>query len=507
MGTGKRVVGNSVIMYVQLILNVLIGLVSVRLILRALGQSDYGVYDVIGGIVGLMNFISSSLAQSSMRFISVSMGRGNEGETAKVFNSCFWLHFAIAGLLTVILEVVGLFLFKGFLNIPPDRIHVAKVIYHCMVVSLFLRVNISPMSALIGSFEEFWYVAVVSITDSLLKLGIAVFITYTVGDRLLLYGFLMMCMSFINLFLYFGYLKIRHKDVVRITNPDLSGIRKIVGFAGWTFLDTFSSVVNRQGYSIMLNKFFGPIMNSAFALARQLEGHMFSVSAAVVNAMKPQVMKSHGAGDDSRMFRLSMTAGKFGFYMMSLIVIPLIVMMSEVLDLWLGIYPPETVTFARLLMAACLIEQLTKGLVHANQAIGNIKWFSIIVSSMRILALPVSIAALIMGSEAYVAILIFLIFETMGSICRVLILAKISDFKPLYFVRDVLAQVLPPSVFALVFCYFFYHLSGGILWMCITVIATFFVMVGVVLFVGLTREEKYFIMSLFNAAKTKIRNH
>ena len=483
-------------MYVQLILNVLIGLVTVRLILRALGQSDYGVYDVTGGVVGLLNFITTSLAQSSMRFISVSLGKGDISDTNKVFNSCFWLHLAIAGALAFILEFAGLFLFHGFLNIPEDRVHVAKIIYHCMVVSLFLRVNISPMNALIGSFEEFWYVAFVSIMDSVLKLGIAIAITYTVGDKLLLYGFLMMGMSFVNLFLYFGYSRIKHGNVVRIRKPDFSGIKKVMGFAGWTFMDTFSSIVNRQGYAIMLNKFFGPVMNSAFALSRQLEGHMFSVSAAVVNAMKPQVMKSHGAGDDARMFRLSMTAGKFGFYMMSLIVIPLVVMMPEVLDLWLGEYPSETVTFARILMAACMVEQLTRGLVHANQAVGNIKWFSIIVSSMRILALPVSIAALLMGAEAYVAILIFLVFETIGSLCRVFILARITDFNPGHFVRDVLVQVLPPSVVALAFCYFFYHLSGGILWMCVTLVATCIVMAVIVFLFGLTREEKNFILSL-----------
>lgn len=492
-------------MYVQLILNVLIGLVTVRLILRALGQSDYGVYDVIGGVVGLLNFISTSLAQSSMRFISVSLGKKDLKETNKVFNSCVWLHLAIAGGLAFILEFAGLFLFNGFLNIPQDRVHVAKIIYHCMVVSLFLRVNIAPMNALVGSFEEFWYVAAVSITDSVLKLGIAIAITYTASDKLLLYGFLMMGMSFVNMFLYFGYSRLKHGDVVRILKPDFSGIKKVMGFAGWTLMDTFSSVVNRQGYAIMLNKFFGPVMNSAFALSRQLEGHMFSVSAAVVNAMKPQVMKSHGAGDDARMFRLSMTAGKFGFYMMSLIVIPLVVMMPDVLKLWLGEYPAETVTFARLLMAACMAEQLTRGLVHANQAVGNIKWFSIIVSSMRILALPVSVIALLMGAEAYVAILIFLVFETIGSVCRVFILARITDFNPGHFVRDVLVQVLPPTIIALVTCYLIYPLGHGVLWMAAVLVITCAVEALMVFLMGLTKEEKNFLMSLVDGVLTKIK--
>lgn len=506
MDTAKKVAFNTIIMYVQLILNVLIGLVSVRLILKALGHSDYGLYDLIGGIVGLLSFISNSLAQSSMRFISVSLGKKNPADTNRVFNSCFWLHIFIALFLCVILEILGLFIFDGYLNIPEGRVNTAKIIFHCMVVSLFIKINSSPFSALITSHEVFWYKAMVSITDSLLKLLIAVVITFYMKDKLLLYGILMVCITIINYSMYYIYSRAKFKPITIIHTPDKSAIRPLMGFAGWTLLDTFSSVINRQGYSVLLNKFFGTTMNAAFAVSRQLEGHMFSVSSSVVSSMKPQIMKSHGANDDARMFRLSMTAGKFGFYMMSLIIIPLLFMMPDVLRLWLGDVPENAAVFSQLLLIACMAEQLTRGLVYANQAVGNIKWFSIVVSTMRILALPVSWVFLHYGSPAWVAIVVFLVFETIGSLCRVIVLSKITDFKIRYFVNDVFFRIIPPTIVSLLFCYFVYPLRTGIAWMIVIVLLSCVLYAISAYFVGLTKEEQKVLQSFKESFLSKIRH-
>lgn len=156
--------------------------------------------------------------------------------------------------------------------------------------------------------------------------------------------------------------------------PSFKGIKKQSKFAGWTIIDVLGTIANRQGYAIMLNKFFGPVTNAAFALARQIEGQIYTISAAVIDTIKPQIMKSYGSNDRERMFKLSMTAGKFGFILMSFIAIPLIVMMPLILELWLKSVPESTVTFARLMVLACMSEQLTRGLVYACQAIGHIKW-------------------------------------------------------------------------------------------------------------------------------------
>lgn len=499
MQTANRVALNTVVQYVQLVLNVLIGLYSVRVILNALGASDYGIYDLIAGVVALLSFISTSLSQTSMRFLSVSLGAGDNHKTGRTFSVCLWLHLYIAILLALIFVILGFFLFDGFLNIPAERIFVARILYYMMVFGLFLNITVTPFSAIIAAHEQFVFISCVQILDSLCKLGIAFIIAATTCDKLLLYGLLMVGIIIVNVFCYVFFAIFKYREKMSLRRARMADMKEVTGFAGWTLLDVLGTVATRQGYAVLLNTFFGTVINAVFALARQIEGHMYTISASVINTMKPQIMKSQGAGETQRMFRLSLTAGKFGFSMMSLIAIPLLVMMPEVLALWLKEVPEGTVLFSRLMIAACMFEQLTKGLVYANQAVGNIKWFSITISTIRILALPISWVFFHFGAPAYVAIEVFLFCETIGSFSRVFILSRISDFKIIDFVQSVFIQLLPPFVISFVACMVSYHFLEGI-WGMIAVCIITLLTYGVLLVsIGLTKEERVTIVGLLNS--------
>lgn len=499
MQTANRVALNTTVQYAQLVLNVLIGLYSVRVILNALGASDYGIYDLIAGVVSLLSFISSSLAQTSMRFLSVSLGKGDNSKTAHTFSICFWLHLYIALFLVTTLFVLGFFLFDSFLNIPTERIGTARILYYTMSFGLFLNISITPFKAMIAAHEKFVYISCVEILDSLCKLGIAFIISVTMWDKLLFYGLLMLGVIIVNVFCYVLFTTIKYREKISLRRASVSKMKEVTGFAGWTLLDVLGSVATRQGYAILLNAFFGTVTNAVFALARQFEGHMYTISVSVINTMKPQIMKSLGAGDTNRMFRLSLTAGKFGFSMMSLVAIPLLVMMPEILTLWLKEVPEGTVLFSRLMVTACMFEQLTKGLVHANQALGNIKWFSITISTIRILALPISWLFFHYGAPAYVAIVVFLFCETIGSFSRVFILSKISEFETMNFVKSVLLQLLPPFIISLVVCIFSYHYSKGIWEMLLVCLITISTYGALLLAMGLTKEEQKTIVGLLNS--------
>ena len=489
MQTANRVAFNTIVQYIQLVLNVVIGLVSVRLILAALGKVDYGIYDVVGGVVGLLSFISTSLSQASIRFLSVSLGKKDIKDTRKTFRICFWLHVSIAVILTILIEIVGLFLFDGFLDIPDERINAAKIIYQCVTLTLFLNITVSPFKALINAHEKFWYTSIIGILNSVLKLIIAIVITYWYSEKLIAYGVLLSLVTVVDFLLIAGYAMFLFKPQMSFGKTSIFEVKEMTGFFGWTLLDVLGTVLNRQGYAVLLNRFFGPVTNTTFALARQLEGHMYTISASAVGTMKPQIMKSYGAGDQDRMFRLSLTAGKFGFALMSIVSIPLIIMMPEVLTLWLKSYPEETVLFSRLLILACMAEQLTKGLVFANQAVGNIKWFSVIVSGIRMAALPISWLLLRIGYPARVAIMVFLVCETVGAFSRVIILSKISDFNRKDFYKEVALKILPPVVLGFIVCYVLYHYTFGIWGMILTLMGTILTYGIMVLYWGLTKEE------------------
>ena len=300
MQAANRVAVNTIIQYVRLILNVLIGLISVRLILNALGEDDYGVYDVVAGVISLIGFISSSLNQTSLRFISVSLGKNDSEDIRTTFNNCFWLHLFIALGISLLLEIVGLFLFDGFLNIASDRIYAAQCVYHFMVITLFLNILITPLNALIIAHEKFIFTAGISILDSLLKLAIAFALIYTSQDKLILYGFLMAAVTGINVLLDFVYVRVSYKNEVSLSKPCLSGMKEVTGFAGWTLLDVIGSAATRQGYTILINKYFGTAMNAVFALARQVEGHIYTISTSVIDTMKPQIISAYAGRKGGR---------------------------------------------------------------------------------------------------------------------------------------------------------------------------------------------------------------
>ena len=490
MKTVRRVAFNTGIQYAQLVINVVLGLFTVRIILDALGASDYGIYNVIAGVVTLLGFICTSLSHTSIRFISVALGENNPEHTRTVFSNCFWLHLLIAVVWVLLLLLAGLFLFDGFLNIPDARVSAARIAYGCMIFSLFTNIVKTPFHALLISHENFLFTSAMGVLNASCKLGIALWVSVSQSDRLMVYSMLMAGVEAINFLFFCGYCALKYNQMLCFKFTSLSSLKDVSGFAGWTLLDVMGSVLNRQGYAVLLNRVFGPVTNSTFALAAQVEGHMNTISASAIDTMKPQIMKSHGAGDNERMFRLSMTAGKFGFSLMALISVPLIVLMPEVLDLWLKEVPPNTALFARLMVTACMVEQLTKGLVYANQAVGNIKWFSIIVSTLRAMALPLSWVALrFFHAPAFVAIVIFLICESIGSFSRVFILSRISDFKAGPFFRLVLGHILPPLLCSLGISVRLRPLLGGIGGMlCIGVISAA-VYTAVFYFFGMTDEE------------------
>lgn len=499
MQIANKVAVNTAIQYTRLLLNFVISLYSVRVILNALGASDYGVYDVIAGIIAILGFLNSSLSQTSIRYLSVSLGKNNLSDLRNTFNNCFWLHLFIAIGIVVVLEFVGLFIFDGFLNIPQERIKAARIVFHCMSVTMFLHVFVTPFSAFIISHENFLYSSCISILDSLLKLGIAFFLTFTAADKLVVYGILMTTVIVINVIMYILYVFIKYRNEFYIRQPSFMGMKKQSAFAGWTIVDVLGTIANRQGYAIMLNKFFGPVTNAAFALARQIEGQIYTISAAVIDTMKPQIMKSYGSNDKERMFKLSMTAGKFGFILMSLVAIPLIVMMPLILALWLKNVPEDTVTFARLMVLACMSEQLTRGLVYACQATGHIKWFSIIVSCIRVSALPISIILLSLGCASYVAIIVFLICEVTGSIARIFIISKFEKFNVLNFFQNVINRVLPSFIIAFLLCCTIHFFYNTLLSMIFNIVITSFVYLTFVYVTTLSTEERYVINNVIKS--------
>lgn len=507
MQSANRIAINTVVQYIQLIVNVLVGLLSVRLILGALGKSDYGIYSLVGGVIALVSFISASVSQTSIRYISISLASNHSSHIKQTVSSCFSLHLYLAFFLVAILELLCPFFFTGFLNIPPERIEAAELVYQCMVLTLFLNISNSPFTAVLYAHEKFIVTSSIAILNAVLKLFIAIYVSLVPFDKLMTYGILMMLITIIDVICYQIIVNRMYRSELSYRLRKVKEIKNMASFAGWTLFDTAGSMFTNQGYAILYNKFFGPVMNTVYGLGQQLSAQIYSVSSSAVTTFKPQVMKSYGSGEKERSMRLSMTAGKVGFFMMCLVAIPLVVMMPDVLDIWLksGNYPIETIFFSRLMIIDILLEQLTVGLVYANQAIGKVKWFSIIVSSIRMMAIPASLLCFMYGMSAEWGVIMCLLFEGASSISRVFVMHRIADLNVTVFFKEVYLRVAIPFIAGFICCVAFYQFSHSFDWMVITVIANAVVYITLFYFIGFNRLEKESIKRLAANVLTRIK--
>lgn len=507
MDNSSKIAVNTIILYSRLVICALIGLYSVRIILDGLGAEDYGIYNVVAGVIAMLGFISTTLSATSIRFISVNQGTHDVAKVQDAFRKCFHLHFVMGFLISIVLALVGLFLFDGFLNIPENRVYSAKIVYYFMCCTVFLNIVVTPFSALIISHEKFIYTAIISVLDAVLKLGIAFYITYTSYDKLIAYGLLMALVTVVNVALYLFYDIQHYRNEIGVRNFSIKGLGDVTQFAGWTMLVTVGFTLSRQGFIILLNKFFGAIVNAAYAIASQIEGYIDMIADAVVSAIKPQIMKSYGEGDLDRMFRLSFTSGKIGVSMMSLLALPMIVFLPDILALWLKEIPEGTALFTRLIIIACMANQLTVGVSNANSAIGNVKVFSIVVSISRTLSIPVAWFFLKLGYSAYVAVGVYVIFEVITSLCRVIVLVSQNGLKYSFFFKDVLLRMIPPIVVSLFVGFILAKfISHNLVGMGLITVVMLGVYIALLYLMGLSAYEKVIIKELVKRFALRFKN-
>lgn len=506
MSRGSKIMFNTGIQYVRMIVVALIGIVSVRIILNTLGVNDYGLYNVLAGIIGLLSYITSSFNQTSFRYLSYTLGRGIEQEISVVFTRCFALHLIIGFLIVIALEVLGIPMMTYMLNIPSDRLNAAYFVYQFMICQLFVTVCTTPFSALVMAHEKFNFIAIISILDSILKLLAAYSLTIHASiDKLVLYGILLMAISTLNLILYIAYTHHFYRDETQITFKGVSfkDLKGLTSFASWTLMDTMSIVCSRQGYAIMFNVFSGVQTNAVFGISRQVEGQISTISSSVVDTIKPQIMKHEAAGKREKMLEISLTAGKIGFALMALFAIPLIFYMPEVLKLWLKNVPENTVIFTNLIIIAALLNQITTGLVYANQAIGNIKLFSIVISLCRVMALPISCVLLACGWEAMYAMIVFVVCESIGSMGRVFVMKKIGGLDVSHFFKSVILRMSIPVGLYVLICILIHSFCSTFGQIFIGVFLTCAIYLVLCYFCGLNNNEKVIAQKLFSEIRNK----
>jgi len=373
--TANRVIKNTGFLYGKMGITMFISLYTTRLILEALGASDFGIFNLVGGAIAMLGFLHAAMSGATQRFMSFYEGRGEIDKQKQIFNVSLILHFFIALGLGVILLIAGYFFFNGILNIDPNRIYVAKVVYGSLIISTMFTVMSVPYEAVLNAHENMLYYSIVGVIESLLKLTVAFIVVFYVGDKLELYGILMACIPLLVLSVMRIYCHKKYSECVISPKKywDLLLMKEMTSFAGWNLLGIATSMVSQYGVGILLNSFFGTILNAALGIANQISGQLMAFSNNMIKAVNPVIVKSEGSGDRTKMLDASMLTAKFSYLMLAFFAIPFIIETPYIMGIWLKNIPEWTIVFVRLQLIRSLIEQLTTVLGKSIQAQGDIK--------------------------------------------------------------------------------------------------------------------------------------
>lgn len=385
----KRIVFNSIVLYIKLILSTLIGLYASRVVLNALGASDYGLYNVVGGIVSMMNFLGITMISVTNRFIIVEMGKGEQGNCRKVFNTSLVIHIFLALLLVILGETVGVYYIENVANFAPGKTSDALFVLHMSMLACVFNILYIPYNGLILAREKFVFTSVVEIGRTLLKLTLVIWLATYLGNRLRAYSVIMCIYSVMLPICLFAYCRINDRDIVKwMFNKDKRDYIAILRFAFWIMIGAIASICQIQGSNMIINLFFGTVVNAAFGIATQVNNYVSMFISSFNQAANPQIMKTQGSNKE-RSSTLVYATTKFSFLILLIPSFALILNIEYVLKLWLVNVPPFTSVFITLMLITGLINSLGSGFDASIQASGRIRLYQIVYSGVYIIILPI----------------------------------------------------------------------------------------------------------------------
>lgn len=507
MRAANRVIFNTGITYARAVVTSLISLYSTRLVLDALGAEDFGIYNVVGGLIAMLSFLNAAMTTSTQRFISFNLGKGAIENVKKVFANSVVIHFAIGILLVILIEVVGLYFIENQLQINPDRIEAARYILHFVAASTFITTISVPYDAVINAHENMTFLAITSVIESVLKLLIALSILYLEGDRLIYYGLFMMFSAIAIRLIKRIYSRRKYAEChVSVRDEyNASQVRELASFAGWQLFGTLCYIGRTQGVAVVLNLFYGTVINAAYGIASQLNGQIMFFSQTMMSALRPQIMKSEGANDRDRMIRLALTGNRFAFYLFTFFALPLFLEMPFVLNLWLTEVPESSVAFCRAIILLTMMNQINMGLITAVQAIGKIKVYQMVAGGIQLLTLPIGYFLLKAGYAPYSIILVSVVLEAISTIFRVFYFKHLTSFSiSVYFKQVILNSFLSLSPVAVTVWYVQQQI-GNPGWSFVTVcLLSAMLYVISIYFIGLTTGDRHMVGSLRGSIKNRL---
>lgn len=508
-GNNQRIAKNTLMLYIRMSLIMLVTLYTSRVVLEVLGVEDFGIYSVVGGVVTMLGFINSSLSGATSRFITYELGCGEKDNLQKVFRCSVTVHYFLAALIFILGETLGLWFVIDKMVIPLERMTAALWVYQCSIISIVIMIISSPYNALIIAHERmsaFAYISIFEVFAKLLIVYILMAITY---DKLIIYAVSLLVIQLIIRLVYTIYCTRNFPEVSTRYLWDKELSFKILTYAGWTMNGNLAVVGYTQGINILLNLFFGPIVNAARGIAVQIQSAVSQFSLNFQMALRPPVIKSYACGDLTYMHQLLIGHAKYSFFLVLLIVMPLLINTEYVLQLWLTQVPAHTIAFTRLMLLTVLYCSLNGHVIQAIHATGNIKRFQLIEGISLLTVIPIAYLLLkFIHISAESVFVVYLSIEFVTQFVRVWIVypcIKLSRKKYLTEIcTPILKTILPLSIIG--FCLWKYFSVESFFQLVISFLICLICTITSIFILGIKPLEKEYIKQVVRKVIQQINN-
>ncbi len=428
VNNNKRIAKNTLFLYLRMFITMAVSLFTVRIIWKALGFSNYGIYVVVGGFVLMFQFLQGAMVAASQRFLSYEIGKKSSANLKEIFSNILTVHFLLAVLILLIGETLGIWFVNTQLNIPVGRYVAANWVYQCSLFAFIVTIISVPYNSTIVAHEHMHIYGYFGILEVLLKLCVAYIIFILPGDKLIIYSILILSVQIIMRLIYGLYCTRKFEECKYQYTRNINSVKSIFSFAGWSLLGNLGYSFRTQGLNIILNMFFNVTVNAAKGIANQVSSAVYGLTNNFQMALNPQIIKRYASNEITSMMNLIFVGSKFSFFLLMLVAIPFIIACEHILILWLGEIAPYTVLYTQLIFVQLMVNSLAGPLVTGIQAVGKIRNFQIIVCLIMLSSLPIAWIWLKLDHNPFIVLYASIISSIIGLLARLIIFHRMIFF-------------------------------------------------------------------------------
>ena len=502
----KRIAKNTLLLYVRTLFILLVTLYTSRVVLNTLGVTDYGIYNVVGGVVMMFSVISSSLSSSISRFITYELGHGDFEKLKRIFSTSVNIQIGISVLILVLAEIFGVWFLNAKMNIPAERLTAANWVLQCSLLSFIINLISVPYNACIIAHERMSAFAYISILEAVLKLAVVYMLLVSPYDKLATYAVLLVAVALIIRMAYCLYCRRHFEESCYMFVYDKPLIKEMTGFAGWSFFGNGAYMLNVQGVDMLINIFFGVTLNAARGVATQVQNAVMQFVNNFTVAINPQITKSYAAGDREYMNKLVCRGARFSYFLLFLFVVPIVCESDYVLYLWLKIVPEHAPAFLRLTMFGSLMMLLGNSMLTAISATGNIKRYQLWVTIVGCLVFPLTWVAFELGFPPEATYVIYIVIYFLLNFVRLYIAKGQLKFPACLYLKDVILRIVSVSIISFILPILFVNsIEQGFLRLCGTCVISLLSTSATIAVLGLEASERKKIIVKIISITTKIK--